>query len=80
MKVRLVSKTWDWLLDGCEALAHERVEQREQDEAEMVRELHRTLADLGNDRVGGPIEGYFFDVEIRGQKRRIEIRLAPVEP
>jgi hypothetical protein len=75
MLLQLRTDVWAHLLEGLELRRESLVEEYKPEDAKYVREIIRTLQELGKDTIAGTIDGYWFHADIAGQKRRVEIRL-----
>jgi hypothetical protein len=75
MLLQLGDDVWTHLLEGLDLQRQSLTESNQHDDAKYVGEIIRTLQDLGKDRIGGTVDGYWFQTDIAGQRRRVEIRL-----
>ncbi len=84
MIVRLTDKCWNFIMDGLHCLAEDHARQAKDlgdnslsETAEEIRALAQTLESLGQDVVGGRVEGFRMKASIRSKDLPVEIRVAP---
>lgn len=75
--MRLYDGAWDDIIEGLSLRADWLTDVGESEQAELVRELLKSLENIGKEELGGMVEGYTLSATTGGKQRMLEIQIAP---